>query len=129
MPATARTVRRMSEPIRAGLPRKVGLWSAVAIVIGTTIGSGIFRTPAGIAATAIAVTAAFNYIGLRSGSLVQNVTTIAKYFGLLFIVVLALGYGFGHGGGSHFTPPLPPGSFTVGAFGLALVSVLWAYDG
>src|SRR3954465_7619817 len=32
-----------------GLPRRLGLWSAVAIVIGITIGSGIFRSPAGIA--------------------------------------------------------------------------------
>src|SRR6188768_2605285 len=32
------------------LPRQLGLWSAIAVVIGTTIGSGIFRSPAGIAA-------------------------------------------------------------------------------
>src|SRR5688500_2920413 len=32
-----------------GLKRQIGLWSAIAIVIGTTIGSGIFRSPAGIA--------------------------------------------------------------------------------
>ena len=220
----------MSQPTRAGLTRQLGLWSAVAVVIGTTIGSGIFRTPASvanrlpgplpmfavwitggvlalcgaltlaevagaypntggifdfirrawgrlaaflfgwaelsiiraaslgaisttfaeyflrvlgfdpslapyseyvhyIAAVAIAVTAAFNYIGLRSGSLVQNLTTLAKYFGLLFIVVLALGYGFTHDGIAHFAPVAPPGSFSGGAFGLALVSVLWAYDG
>jgi amino acid transporter len=220
----------MSLPQRTGLTRQLGLWSAVAVVIGTTIGSGIFRTPAGVAnrlpgpvpmfavwitggilalcgaltlaevagaypntggifdfirrawgrlpaflfgwaelsiiraaslgaisttfaeyllralgfdpsvapykeyvhfvaAAAIAVTAAFNYIGVRSGSLVQNLTTIAKYFGLMFVVVLALGYGFGHDGVSHFTPAMPPGSFTGTAFGLALVSVLWAYDG
>jgi APA family basic amino acid/polyamine antiporter len=31
------------------LPRRLGLWSAVAVVIGSTIGSGIFRTPASIA--------------------------------------------------------------------------------
>src|SRR5262249_23907789 len=31
------------------LPRKLGLWSTAGIVIGITIGSGIFRTPAGIA--------------------------------------------------------------------------------
>jgi amino acid transporter len=31
--------------------------------------------------------------------------------------------------GGHFTPVMPPGSFTLGAFGLGLVSVLWAYDG
>jgi APA family basic amino acid/polyamine antiporter len=32
-----------------GLPRTLGLWSSVALVIGITIGSGIFRSPAGIA--------------------------------------------------------------------------------
>src|SRR5687767_8100624 len=31
------------------LPRRIGLWSAVAVLIGSTIGSGIFRSPAGIA--------------------------------------------------------------------------------
>src|SRR5690348_4276189 len=31
------------------LPRRLGLGSAVAVVIGTTIGSGIFRSPAAIA--------------------------------------------------------------------------------
>ncbi|HZI77520.1 MAG TPA: amino acid permease, partial [Gemmatimonadales bacterium] len=32
------------------LPRHLGLWSAVAVLIGSTIGSGIFRVPAGVAA-------------------------------------------------------------------------------
>jgi APA family basic amino acid/polyamine antiporter len=32
------------------LPRSLGLWSAIAVLIGTTIGSGIFRVPAGVAA-------------------------------------------------------------------------------
>src|SRR5881296_1336647 len=31
------------------LTRRLGLWSAVAVLIGSTIGSGIFRTPAGVA--------------------------------------------------------------------------------
>src|SRR5580765_2148283 len=31
------------------LPRQLGLWSAIAVVVGITIGSGIFRAPAGIA--------------------------------------------------------------------------------
>jgi APA family basic amino acid/polyamine antiporter len=41
----------MTVPDRWGdrLPRRLGLWSAVAVVIGSTIGSGIFRTPASIA--------------------------------------------------------------------------------
>src|SRR5687768_3974528 len=41
---------RMTAIDRGALPRRIGLWSAVAIVIGSTIGSGIFRSPAGIAA-------------------------------------------------------------------------------
>src|SRR4051794_38805249 len=31
------------------LPRHLGLWSSVAVLIGSTIGSGIFRVPAGVA--------------------------------------------------------------------------------
>jgi amino acid transporter len=31
--------------------------------------------------------------------------------------------------GGHYAPAGPAGSFSIGAFGLALVSVLWVYDG
>src|ERR1700736_4076366 len=43
-PATDSTFARASS-----LPRRLGLWSAVAVLVGSTIGSGIFRSPAGIA--------------------------------------------------------------------------------
>jgi amino acid transporter len=33
------------------LPRHLGLWSAAAVLVGTTIGSGIFRVPSEVAAT------------------------------------------------------------------------------
>ena len=33
------------------LPRYLGLWSSIAVLVGSTIGSGIFRVPAGAAAT------------------------------------------------------------------------------
>jgi amino acid transporter len=39
-----------SDPWGERLPRSLGLWSAVAVLVGSTIGSGIFRTPASIAA-------------------------------------------------------------------------------
>src|SRR3954469_18475954 len=45
----ATIVRMDSTNPPSSLPRRLGLWSAVAVVIGTTIGSGIFRSPAGIA--------------------------------------------------------------------------------
>jgi basic amino acid/polyamine antiporter, APA family len=82
-----------------------------------------------VAAVAIILTAAFNYRGLRLGSIVLNVTTAAKYGGLMVVVLIAIVVGFGSNGASHFTPAAPPGSFGVARFGLALVSVLWAFDG
>src|SRR6266704_4500484 len=213
----------------SSLPRRLGLWSAVAVLVGSTIGSGIFRSPAGIAnrlpgplallaiwlsgglfvlcgaltlaevagafprtggvyvfireswgrlpaflfgwseltiiraaslgaisttfseyllrvlghdprlapysqyvhymaAAAILVTASFNYVGMRWGSLVQNVTTLAKTGALILIILLALIIGLPQTSGP-FTPALPPGSFSFARFGLALVSVLWVYAG
>jgi basic amino acid/polyamine antiporter, APA family len=82
-----------------------------------------------VAAIAIAFTAALNYRGLRWGSTVQNVTTVAKYGGLLLVVLVAMAVGFGAHGVRHFTPMAPTGSFGLARFGLALVSVLWAFDG
>jgi len=81
-----------------------------------------------VAAGAIAVIAALNYVGVRWGSLIQNLTAVAKYVGLMFIVIAAIVIGIPKTGG-HFTPAAPPGSFGIAPFGLALVSVLWAYDG
>lgn len=211
------------------LVRQIGLWSGVAVVVGSTIGSGIFKSPSGVAAqlpgplpmlavwivaglivlcgaltlaevgsaypysggiyvyvreafgravaflfgwaqlvllrpsaigavaivfgqyflrlfgvtdtdanfavftaiasiSAIVLVAAANYLGVRFGSLIQNLTTVAKTAGLLALVVLAFVL-TGSSSASHFSPLVPPGSFTLSAFGLALVSVLWAYDG
>src|SRR4051812_27675064 len=81
-----------------------------------------------IAAAAIVFTATFNYVGLRWGSLVQNITTLAKTGALLLIIILALALGLPRTGG-HYTPAFPAGSFSFARFGLALVSVLWVYDG
>ena len=81
-----------------------------------------------VAAAAIVLTSTINYRGARAGAQVQNYTTVAKYGGLVFIILLAFALGLPRTGG-HFTPAAPAGSFAVGAFGLALVSVLWAFDG
>lgn len=40
---------RSSAESKTSLPRSLGLISAIAVLIGSTIGTGIFRTPAGIA--------------------------------------------------------------------------------
>ena len=230
MDSTSPPASSRAASVPSSLPRRLGLWSAVAVVIGSTIGSGIFRSPAGVtdklpgplpllfvwvtgglfalcgaltlaeiagafpdtgglfvfirqafgrlpaflfgwselaiiraaalgaiattfseyflrvlgynpavepyatyvhytAAVAIAVVAALNIVGLKWSSLVMDVTTAAKYFGLLFIVILAIAIGLPRTGGGYFTPAMPAGSFQIAPFGLALVSVLWAYDG
>lgn len=224
MPATP------SQPVGQGeLPRRIGLWTAIAVLVGSTIGSGIFRSPAGIAdrlpgplpsiavwvlaglitlcgaltlaeiagalpktggvyvfiregwgrlaaflfgwaqlliiraaalgaiattfaeyflrvlgfdttlapydawvhyvaAMAIGVMATMNILGVKFGAAIQNATTLAKYGALLFIILLAFAFGLPETGG-NYTPLVPEGSFSIGAMGLALVSVLWAYDG
>ena len=212
----------------ARLPRTLGLWSAVALVVGITIGSGIFRSPAGIAqkvpsptlmialwvigglitlcgalslaelaaalpetggfyaylregwgrpagflfgwselvlirasalggiavvfgeyllrsigidpvehylgaralsAAAIAFAACANILGANIGAAIVGASTLAKFSALVLLVGASLALGGAHGGSfAHLTAPAA-GPVTVGAMGLALVSVLWAYDG
>src|SRR5438046_1356525 len=78
-----------------------------------------------VAAAAIAATATVNYVGLNWSSLLLNLTTGVKYGALVLLVVL--GFAAGQGDFAHFAQAA--GSPSTGLFGLALVSVLWAYDG
>ncbi|HEX9394474.1 MAG TPA: amino acid permease, partial [Gemmatimonadales bacterium] len=78
-----------------------------------------------VAAGAIVLTATLNYVGVRWSSLILNLTTGAKYGALVLLVLLAFVVGQGDFG--HFTQV--GGAVRPGFFGLALVSVLWAYDG
>jgi basic amino acid/polyamine antiporter, APA family len=210
------------------LPRTLGLWSGIALVIGITIGSGIFRSPAGIArlvpspaamlglwvlggvitlcgalslaelaaalpesggfyaylregwgrptaflfgwaelvvirasalggismvfgeyfmrslgvdpvthssaaralaAGAIAFAASANVVGARVGATIVGVSTVVKFAALGAIIIASLLLGGQHGGTfAHLTPALGA-TITAGNLGLALVSVLWAYDG
>jgi basic amino acid/polyamine antiporter, APA family len=210
------------------LPRTLGLWSSVALVVGITIGSGIFRSPAGIAqkvpdptlmlalwvvgglitlcgalslaelaaampetggfyaylregwgrpagflfgwselvlirasalggiavvfgeyllrsigidpvehylaarglsAAAIGFAACANIIGANIGAAIVGVSTLAKFSALVLLVGASLALGGAHGGSfAHLTAPAT-GPVGAGAMGLALVSVLWAYDG
>jgi basic amino acid/polyamine antiporter, APA family len=208
----------------AQLVRRLGLWSSVGLVIGVTIGSGIFRTPASIAtrvpdptlmlavwvlggvislcgalsvaelaaafphtggwyvflregwgrlagflfgwselvlirasaggaiatvfseyflrslgldlaahgslvdyvaAAAIVVAAVINILGVQLGAMVAGLSTVAKFSALLVLVAGA----FFAGAGTTSNLTAAAGSVDAGLFGLALISVLWAYDG
>lgn len=83
---------------------------------------------AGLALFAIIVTTIANVLGVKMGTAIQNWTTVIKTAGLMVLVLLALTIGFAKGGVAHFKPEAV-GNVSIAAFGLALVSVLWAYDG
>ena len=215
-----------SSPVDERLARRLGLWSSIGLVIGVTIGSGIFRTPAGIAArvpdpawmlavwliggvislcgalSVAELAAAFphtggwyvflregwgrlagflfgwselvlirasstgalatvfseyflrslgyepsqygrttdfiaaativgaalvNIRGVRLGAALAGVSSAAKFGALAVLVAMSFLLGTGGATVSHFTEP--GGVVAPGLFGLALISVLWAYDG
>jgi APA family basic amino acid/polyamine antiporter len=211
----------------ATLSRRLGLWSSIGLVIGITIGGGIFRTPAGIAtrvpdpvwmmgvwvlgglivlcgalafaelsaampetggmyvylregwgrpsaflygwaqlvliraaalggiasvfgeyflrvigvdpaahpkwadylaAGAIIFAGAINIVGVRLGALFAGISTVAKFGALALLVVASFALGGGVGGSfTNFASTGAP--IDAGVFGLALISVMWAYDG
>jgi amino acid transporter len=78
-----------------------------------------------VAAAAIALNALVSYRGVDWSSVVLNVTTGTKYAALALLVVLA--FVAGDGDFSHYAES--GGALDIRLFGLALVSVLWAYDG
>jgi len=71
----------------------------------------------------------FNFIGLILGSIIQNILTVLKIGALVAIV--ALGFIIGKGGNTEFS--FMPKSFNLSAlimgFGVAMIAVIWTYDG
>jgi amino acid transporter len=213
---------------RERLPRTLGLWSSVALVVGITIGSGIFRTPAVIAqrvpdpavmlllwvtggaitlcgalslgelaaalpetgglyaylregwgrlpaflfgwaelvliranalggiavvfgeyllrsfsidpvehyiaarslsAIAIAFAAAANIRGANIGAFIVGIATWAKFTALAVLAISAFLLGSSHGASVSNLTTGTGAPLVVGSMGLALVSILWAYDG
>src|SRR5262245_11368125 len=78
----------------------------------------------GVAAGALLVSAAVHVVGLQTGAAVVSVSTVAKLVALAFLIISALAF---RGEVPH--PLVSAGPIGAGNAGLALVSVLWAYDG
>jgi amino acid transporter len=81
-----------------------------------------------VAATAIAITTVANVRGVRVGAAVTGLSTIAKFSALAFLVGASLVLG-GRAGASTLHFASSPATAHPGLFGLAFISVLWAYDG
>ncbi|MEX2285421.1 MAG: amino acid permease [Gemmatimonadota bacterium] len=80
-----------------------------------------------LAATAIALLAATNVRSVDWGALVANVTTFAKVVALAGVAVLA--FIFGDMSQGALAQPIEWSPLSWGGFGVALISVMWAYDG
>jgi amino acid transporter len=81
-----------------------------------------------IAAGAIVFAMVMNILGVSLGAAIVGLSTIAKYGALALLVLLAFAIGGSHGATTaNFTTAAGP--VDAGPFGLALISVLWAYDG
>jgi amino acid transporter len=81
-----------------------------------------------VAASAIVVAAAVNIRGVRLGAALASVSTVAKFGALAFLVAASFLLG-GASGATTANFTAAPGPVSPGLFGLALISVLWAYDG
>lgn len=80
-----------------------------------------------VAAAAILIAATANIIGARIGAVIVNLSSGAKFLALVGLAGIAVIFGGQHGGtAANFATSAP---VTVSAFGLALVSVMWSYDG
>jgi APA family basic amino acid/polyamine antiporter len=80
-----------------------------------------------VAAAVVALLTIVNVLGVRAGSAVQTLFTLAKLGGLVIIVGCAV---FLHGARPVAASlPLPTPRTTLSSFGVALIGVLWAYEG
>ena len=106
--------------------------AAIAVAFALYVGFFIPLSPLDaklVALVSIVALTALNCRGVRLGATVQNVLTFAKMaaLGLLIVAGLAL-----PGGSAANLVPLWPdagGASLAGPLGLALIAVLWAYDG
>jgi APA family basic amino acid/polyamine antiporter len=109
-----------------------GAVATLAVAFGAYLGELVPLTPPLeklIAVLLIAVVAAVNVVGTRASADLQNWTTAAKVLGILLMsaVLLWLGRGF-QGSGAALWPARYNASLASG-FGLAMIGVLWAYEG
>jgi basic amino acid/polyamine antiporter, APA family len=102
---------------------------AIATIFAEYLGYFLEFTPAQVqyvAAGAILVMGALNYVGVRTAARFMNVITALKYGSLAGIVLLA--FTAGDGSLSQLTPAWS-GGLQLSLLGTALISIMWTYDG
>jgi amino acid transporter len=81
-----------------------------------------------LAAAAIVIAAGTNIVGVRLGALFAGISTVTKFGALAFLVIVSFLLG-GDAGASVSNFASTGAAVDPGLFGLALISVMWAYDG
>lgn len=102
---------------------------AIATIFAEYLGYFGHFTPAQVryvAAVAIVLIGAINYLGVQRAAVLQSITTALKYAALLALGLLA--FTATGGSGAHFTPAWGSG-LSLSLLATALIPVLWTYDG
>jgi APA family basic amino acid/polyamine antiporter len=106
----------------------VPVFSTSNVVAAVPVPWGTFTISAGqlVASASIAVLGAINYVGVRSGNMVNVLLTVAKVAGLAAIPLMALVAGTVQ---PSYTPVVPPDVVRpLASFGVAMIAVLWTYE-
>lgn len=91
-----------------------------------SVGGLPFRADQVLGAVMIIIVAVVNYQGIKKGAVLQNLSTLFKSLALFALIIL----GFTLGNGLGFGPMIEQRSVVaLSPFLLAMVSILWAYDG
>lgn len=105
-------------------------WAAIAVTGAEYFGHFVPLTDSGerlVAIGAIAIISAANYRSVPFAAAVQNVATSAKALALLLLAVALFAIWKGESGA--LSQPISFEIGGVGGFGVALITVLWAYEG
>jgi amino acid transporter len=122
------------------LPAFLFGWSELTVIRASALGaiSTIFAEYLGyfirlspeqvryVAAAAVLLVGAINYVGAARAAVVMNLVTLAKYGALAGLALLA--FTAGDGSVEHFTPAWPSG-VNLSLIGTALIAIMWTYDG
>ncbi len=101
------------------------LGAALPIYLGGLIPLGPVASKL-VSLAAILLLTAINIVGVKSGALVQNILTTLKVGGLVVMIAVIF---LAPSPGVPSSAPAPGGPVGPMAFGIALVAVLWAYEG
>jgi len=82
-----------------------------------------------VGAAAIVMLTMINWLGVREGAGTQSLFTTAKVIGIAALCIAAFALPASHPATVTEGAPAAPGAFTFGAFAVAMIAILFAYDG